>query len=60
MSQNIEILKSKMYYDSICRLGSHLVFQIMTSRQQKERSCEAQKMFKVQQPKTKKKQSNEE
>ena len=28
-------------------------FQIMTLRKQKERSCKAQKMFKVQQPKTK-------
>ena len=28
-------------------------FQIMTIRQQKERSCKAQTMFKVQQPKTK-------
>ena len=35
-------------------------FQIMTSRQQKERSCKAQKMFKVQQPKTKQNKSNEE
>ena len=31
-------------------------FQIMTLRQQKERSCKAQTMFKVQQPKTKTKQ----
>ena len=35
-------------------------FQIMTIRQQKERSCKAQTMFKVQQPKTKTKKSNEE